>query len=133
MLPDRQREIEFHRARVRKFVTEGNGPEARVSYTKWVESLRQYNIATGGALEAELAQAKGEYSEFVRTDGFYLSIYEAVSTIIRQTPGILQSQVHREIPNFSKSDIAWALYFAADHGKTIRTKKGRSYTLTLKT
>lgn len=128
--PDRNDAILFHRTEARKSRQEGNYQQARPSYMRWVESLRQQNINTG-ALEQELEAAKREYSDFAKTDPTYLAVCEAVLPRIEAEPGILQKDLYKIFPQFAREDISYALYFAADHGKLARTKKGNSYALSI--
>jgi hypothetical protein len=43
----------------------------------------------------------------------------------------LQTDLYSVLDGFNKEDIAYAMYFAAEHGAVIRTKKGRTYSLSL--
>lgn len=128
--PDRTAEIEIHRNAARRFRSVNDYSNARLSYNKWVESVKQQNINTAGRLERDLEEAKREFSEFVKTDPLYLQICSQATAIIRESPGILQTDLYKSIP-LDKSDISYALYFAEDHGTIIRTKKGRTYSLAL--
>jgi len=131
MFPDRSREIQFHKEAARRCVAEGNHTGARSAYFKWVESVRQQNINTNGQLQHDLEEARKEYSEFVRTDPIYLRIREAVTEKIKDHPDILQTDLYSVLDGFNKEDIDYAMYFAAEHGAVIRTKKGRTYSLSL--
>ena len=131
MFPDRSVDIRFHRDTARKARGQGNHPLARASYMKWVESVRQQNENTGGQLQRELEEAKGEYSEFVKSDPLYLRIREATLAKVREQPGILQTELYKAFSQFDRADIAYTIYFAADHGILTRTKKGRTYSLAL--
>jgi hypothetical protein len=44
---------------------------------------------------------------------------------------MLQIEMYTTLSRFPKEDVQYALYFAADHGIIIRTKKGRTYALSL--
>lgn len=68
MCSDRANEIEIHRENARKFVKEGNFGLTRTYFLRWVESVRQQNVSSKGALEKELIEAQREYSEFVKGD-----------------------------------------------------------------
>ena len=130
--PDRTTDIEFHREAARRLRAEGDHSGARVSYLKWVESLRQQNVNVGGVFESDLEKAKREYSEFVKTDPVYLQIRVAALEKIEETPGILQTQLYTKLPEFPRAALQCALYFMGDHGVIIRTKKGRTYSLSLR-
>ena len=129
--PDRTAEIEIHREAARKCCAEGDFARARSSYFKWVESVRQQNVNTGDQLQRELDEAKREYSEFVKTEPLYQQIRDAAIAKIQEQPGILQTDLYKAMPEFDRSDIMYAMYFADDHGAIVRTKKGRTYSLSL--
>ena len=93
--------------------------------------MRQQNVNAGGQLEKELEEAKREYSEFVKTDPLYIRVRDAAVGKIREQPGILQTELYEALPEFDKGDVSYAMWFAADHGFVVRTKKGRTYSLTL--
>ena len=131
MFPDRSAEIQFHQDAARKARGQENHALARVSYMKWVESVRQQNENTGGQLQRELEEAKREYSEFVKSDPLFLRIRYATLAKVRQQPGILQTGLYKVLPQFDHADVSYAVYFAADHGILTRTKKGRTYSLDL--
>jgi hypothetical protein len=41
-------------------------------------------------------------------------------------PGILQTEMYTSLATFQKTDVHYALYFAAGHGAIVRTKEGRT-------
>ena len=129
MFPDRSVEIQFHREAARKFRGQGDYAQARASYMKWVESVRQQNIRKGGGLESDLAEAKSEYSDFVKSDPLYLKIREAALEKIQEEPAILQTELYKALHQFDRGDISYAMYFAEDHRFVTRVKKGRTYSL----
>lgn len=128
--PDRTDNILFHRTEARRARQDGDYPQARSSYMRWVESLRQQSMSDG-ALKQELEAAKQEYSEFTKTDPAYLTVCEAVLPRIEAEPGILQKDLYKIFPQLAREDISYALYFAAEHGRLTRTKKGNTYALTI--
>lgn len=130
--PDRSSDIIFHRTEARKARQAGNYSQARSSYMRWVESLRQQSLSAR-ALQPELEAAKLEYSDFAKTDPAYLTVCETVLPRIKSAPSILQKDLYTIFPQLAREDISYALYFAADHGKLIRTKKGNSYALSIPT
>ena len=131
MFPDRQYEITLHRKNAYKFFKEKNYDMARKSFMKWVESVRQQNINTDGQLEDDLNKAKKEYSDFVKNDPLYISICNQIIPKIEEHPGILQTDLYKVFSNINRSDISYTLYFAADHNRIKRVKKGRTYSLYL--
>jgi hypothetical protein len=78
-----------------------------------------------------LDAVKREYSDFVKTDPLYHEIKDAAVQAIRERPAMLQTEMYTTLSRFPKEDVQYALYFAADHGIIIRTKKGRTYALSL--
>ncbi len=127
--PDRSREIAIHGQLARRLHSKGAFDAARQSYAKWIESIRQQNENTDGALASQLAGAKREFSEFVRDDPCYLQLLPTLLEMIRATPGILQTDVYKRLPGRTRTELSYVLYFAADHGHLIRRKKGRTYAL----
>jgi hypothetical protein len=131
MFPDRSFEIKLHGDNAKRYFKENNFDMARMSYFKWVESIKQQNENTSGALENDLKTVQKEYSDFVKQDPLYINICNNILPKITDTPGILQTDIYNSFPNFNKNDLSYTLYFAADHGKILRTKKGRTYSLTV--
>lgn len=129
--PDRTVEIEFHRERAQTLQAAGDYDNGRRAYFGWVESLRQQNINTGGELQQDLEDAQREYSEFVKMDPLYLQIRKAALAKIADAPGILQTELYKVLSGFKREDISYAMYFAAEHGAIVRSKKGRTYELSL--
>lgn len=129
MFPDRSNEIIVHRKNAYNHLMKKDFDKARQSFFSYVESVRQQNINTEGKLERELLEAQQEYSDFVKQDPFYNEMYKAIVPIVRKQPGILQTDLYKLFPDSSKESIRYVLYFAADHGKLKREKKGRSYIL----
>lgn len=129
MFPDRTREIKVHRETAYSFLKQGEFDRARQSFFSYVESVRQQSINTGGDLEKELAHAQKEYSEFARQDPFYIRTCETILPKIAEQPGVLQTDLYKLFPDIEKEGLRYVLYFAADHGRIKREKKGRSYAL----
>jgi hypothetical protein len=129
--PDRSDSVAFYTDLVRRSHAQGDVSTARSAYAALAESWKQQNINSGGTLQSELDAVKREYSDFVKTDPLYHEIRDAAIQVIRQRPGILQTEIYTMLSAFPKEDVQYALYFAADHGVIIRTKKGRTYALSL--
>jgi hypothetical protein len=128
---DRSREIAFHTDLVRRSCAVGDIATARGAYAALVESWKQHNALHGGAFEAQVDAVKRDYSEFVKSDPVYHAIRQALVQAIRRQPGILQTEMYTVLSKVPKEDLQYALYFAADHGFIVRTKKGRTYALSL--
>jgi len=129
MFPDRTFEIQLHRESARKYLKDRNYDMARLSFFKWVESVRQQNINLSGDLAEELKAAQQEYCEFVIQDPLYLRICDLILYKIRESKGILQTDLYKIFPDIAKDDISYVLYFADIQGIIKRTKKGRTYEL----
>ena len=127
--PDRTKEIKFHKENAYKFLKDGKYDIARSSFFKWVESVRQQNINMDGALKKDLEEAKKAYSEFVRVDPTYKALCNIALPMIRENPGTLQTDLYKMFPQVDKQDLSYTLYFAAEHGKIQRIKRGRTYSL----
>jgi hypothetical protein len=130
--PDRYAEIAYHKERALDLASNNNYLEARVAFLKWVESVKQQNINEGGKLEDELNAAKKTYSDFVKNDPIFIEILSAIFPVLKENPGILQTEIYKLFPKIEKNDLSYTLYFASDHGKIIRKKTGRTYSLYLK-
>ena len=129
--PDRTESIAFNRNVIARSRARGDIAVTRSAYASLVESWKQQNANFGGALQRELDAVKREYSEFVKTDPMYQLIRQALVQVIRRQPGILQTEMYDVLSKVPKADLQYALYFAADHGFIVRTKKGRTYLLSL--
>ena len=127
--PNRTKLIKVHKENAYTFLKNDNYDSARSAFFRWVESVRQQNINTDGALEKELEEAKKAYSEFAVIDPTYKALCDIILPMIRENPEILQTDVYKMLPEVDKQDISYVLYFAADHGKIQRIKKGRTYSL----
>ena len=128
---DRSQEIAFHTDYVRRARAAGNIAAARGAYGALVESWKQHNTQYNGAFQSQLDAVKREYSEFVKTDPVYQTLRQAVVQAIGRQPGILQTDLYSVLSMVPKDELQYALYFAADHGFIVRTKKGRTYALSL--
>jgi hypothetical protein len=129
--PDRTDSIDFYTDLVRRARASGDIAATRNAYTALVESWKQQNANLGGALQTELDAVRREYSDFVKTDPDYQLIRDGTIEVLKQRPGILQTELYGIFSDVPKEALQYALYFAADHGVIVRTKKGRSYQLSL--
>jgi len=129
--PDRSQEIKLHSNWAKEAEAKGDFDTARTHYFRWVESVRQQNVNTGGALEVELEDAKKAYADFVSKDPLYNKICNEILPYIGKNPNVLQTDLYKVFPQYSQENLRYTLYFAEEHGKVKREKKGRSYTLTL--
>jgi len=100
-----------------------------MSYLKSVESWRQANELTGGAYQAEWTEVTKEYEAFVLGDPLYQRVLGAIEPLIRENPGILQTELYKKCPEVAKPNLTYVLYFAAKQGRILRRRKGRTYEL----
>jgi|SRR5580700_979368 hypothetical protein len=131
--PDRTDSIAFNREMIVRSRARGDIAMTRGAYASLVESWKQQNANAGGAHQHELDAVKKEYSDWVRSDPLYIQIRNAAIEVVRQRSGVMQTELHNLLPQFPKTDVQYALYFAGDHGFIVRTKKSRSYVLSLPT
>jgi hypothetical protein len=131
MFPDRTSEIEWFRNQALGAWHAGDFDLARSSFSKYVESVKQQNTNMGGALEEMLREAKALYSQFVAQDPLYESVSTKVLSVITENPGILQTDLYKLMAEFPREVLSYVLYFAADHSRLVRTRKGRTYSLSL--
>jgi hypothetical protein len=129
--PDRTDSIDFYTDLVRGARASDDIAATRNAYTALVESWKQQNANSGGAFETELDAVRREYSDFVKTDPDYQVIRDGTIKVLKQRSGILQTELYEIFSDVPKAALQYALYFAADHGVIVRTKKGRSYQLSL--
>jgi hypothetical protein len=114
----------------RKASRSGDHATARTSYFRCVEALKQL-AKLDPKFQSDHAAAQVEYSQFARQDPLYGRTLETVKTVLNANPGILQSEIYAKIPDLTKDDLSYVLYFADVRGDLLREKKGRSYLLKL--
>ncbi len=64
---------------------------------------------------------------FAKQDPLYLTLIAKIRPIVEKQPGIMQTAIYSQLPEFSEEQIRYALYFAHELGDVNRLKKGRSY------
>jgi hypothetical protein len=130
---DRTRDIAFNNEMIRRSRDGGDTRTVRGAYAALVEAWKQHNAFHGGAFQAQLEAVKREYSDFVKSDPVYQTLRQAIVHVVGRQLGILQTELYKALSMVPKEELQYALYFAADHGAIIRTKKGRTYSLSLPT
>lgn len=127
----------MHLAWAREAEKRGDFLAARMEYLKCVESWKQAG-ETGKKEDAEK-----EYEAFVKRDPLFKALLSILVPMIKANPGVLQSDIAKNaeatdwatLYNYkrqvAKDDIYYTLYFAEKFGKIKRTKKGRSYELSV--
>lgn len=68
---------------------------------------------------------------FTRDDPMYANVMHVAHPVIASTPGIAQSVLSKQFPQFDAEQFRYAMYYGAEIGDVKREKKGRSYTLRL--
>lgn len=125
--PDRTELIVIHRRAALGGWASGDFDSARKAFPRLVESIRQQNINTNGGLEAALAEARSQHAQFAAEDPLCTEVMARATAIIRDHPGILQTEIYSYFPSVSREDLTYAFYFADYHGRIVRAKKGRTY------
>jgi len=69
--------------------------------------------------------------EFANEDPLYNQVMERVLPLVRDNPGMLQSQIYKGQPDHIKEQMRYVLYFANELGHIRRIQKGNSYQLEL--
>lgn len=75
------------------------------------------------------AMLRAEQARYVVDDPLFDAILASALKVICASPGILQSELYKQIP-YEREQAQWALYYAEVLGRVRREKKGRSYVLT---
>src|SRR5947208_2371488 len=99
--PDRTDSIDFYTDLVRRARASGDIAGTRNAYTALVESWKQQNANSDGAFQTELDAIRREYSDFVKTDPDYQMIRDGILKVLKQRPGIVQTELYEifaEVP-----------------------------------
>lgn len=100
---------------------------ARLMYQK---SAYAASIIQDSQLKEKVnAMIKSEQAKYVVDDPLFNTIVTEALSVIRSSPGILQSKLYGHLP-YEREQTQWALYYAEVLGQIRREKKGRSYALT---
>lgn len=104
-----------------------NFDQARLMYQK---SAYAASIIPDAQLKEQVnAAIKAEQAKYVVNDPLFNSIVSAALSVIKSSPGVIQSKIYDQIP-YEREQTQWALYYAEVLGQVRREKKGRSYALT---
>lgn len=119
----------YHLENAQKYHAQKNYPDARQAFLKADESFKQANASI------ERNNVQKLFCNCVKEDPSFDKTLKYLSKIIADNPKIMQSELIKmvEVPphSIAKDDASSTLYFADKFGLVIRTKKGRSYELTL--
>lgn len=70
---------------------------------------------------------------YTRAESTRPSIDEAMARVLKDyliaNPGVIQSELYKQFPQYDKNEISNALYWWEKDGKIRREKNGRSYAL----
>lgn len=66
---------------------------------------------------------------FAQEDPLYLDVLPQIISLVEAEPGLLQTAIYPELPQYNQETLRYVLYFAHELGDLIRLKKGRSYQL----
>lgn len=104
------------------------GKKVTTMYNRAVERLNYINAHFDELMEQERLKAEQEQlrKEYLK------DIDSKIENIIRDNPGILQSELVKRFDPIVKNDVSEILYSWAQEGRITREKKGRSYSIVLK-
>ncbi|MFH1537410.1 MAG: zinc ribbon domain-containing protein [bacterium] len=114
----------------REGLKRGDFDLARMLYQKCEWSWKNV-VKLDPSYQNDLDRIQKEYSEFAKTDPLYIKLLALIKDVASNKPGILQTEMYSELPDYNKSDISYVLFFAEKHKQIIRHKKGRTYQLEL--
>ena len=104
------------------------GKKITTMYNRAVERLDFINAHFDELIEQERLKAEQEQLR----KKYIKDIDSQIENIIRDNPGILQSELVKRFDPIVKNDVSEILYSWAQEGRITREKKGRSYTVALK-
>lgn len=96
----------------------------------WLQKLA-YRITADQAPEEVHRQFKVLMVAFTRDDPLYADVMRVALPAIAADPGIVQSVLAKQFPQFDAEQFRYAMYYGAEIGDVVREKKGRSYALRL--
>lgn len=90
-----------------------------------------YSMVGNSVTDEDRANFTQLMTEFANEDPLYKQVMERVLPLVRDNPGILQSQIYKGQSDEIKEQMRYVLYFANELGHIRRIKKGNSYQLML--
>ncbi len=109
---------------IKKAWSEGDYDFART----WLQKMA-YAITNDGTPPKVHQEFKKLMVAFTREDPVYADIMRKALPVIKSNPGIVQSTLSKQFPQFDAELFRYVMYFGAESSDLIREKKGRSYTL----
>lgn len=96
----------------------------------WLQKLA-YSIASMNAPQVVHDKFKMLMVAFTRDDPLYADVMRVALPVIAAKPGIVQSTLSKQFPQFDAEQFRYAMYYSEIIGDVVRVKKGRSYALTI--
>lgn len=96
----------------------------------WLQKLA-YRLKSEEAPEAVHTKFKALMAEFTRDDPLYAEVMRQALPAVAENPGIIQSQLAKQFPQFDAEQFRYAMYYGEVIGDVVREKKGRSYALSI--
>lgn len=92
-------------------------------------ALQKHAYGMLGASEDDKQIFRQVVTEFAKDDPLYQEIMAKIKPLVLSHPGILQSTIYQELPEYDQETIRYVAYFGHEIGDIHRRKKGRSYEL----
>lgn len=96
----------------------------------WLQKLA-YSITSMNAPQEVHEKFKQLMVAFTRDDPLYADVMRVAIPVITANPGIVQSALSKQFPQFDAEQFRYAMYYGEIIGDVARVKKGRSYALTI--
>lgn len=97
------------------------------------DAARQMLQRIAYSMPGQSQSVKDEFTaimrEFAAQDPLVSGVLRIVMPILRQEPGMLQTQMYKHLPGIGLEEVRYALYFGEQLGILRRNKKGSSYKL----
>ena len=106
---------------------------ARGDYEKarrWLQKIA-YSMVNKGVTDRQRQEFKQLVKEFAVQDPLYYELLSIIRPAVNHQPGVLQSQLTKDIDGYSTEHIRYVLYYAHELGDIHRVKHGRTYKLYL--
>lgn len=96
----------------------------------WLQKLA-YSITSMNASQEVHDKLKQLMVAFTRDDPLYADVMRVAIPVIAANPGIVQSALSKQFPQFDVEQFRYAMYYGEIIGDVARVKNGRSYALTI--
>lgn len=88
-----------------------------------------YSMVGSDITQEQKNQFTQVMKDFASDDPLYREIMAIVVPFVAANPGVMQSKIYSELPQWTQEEVRYALYFAHELGHIQRVKKGNSYKL----